>query len=130
MTAAGYARTADLVRATGIGDAVISRWLRGETTPDIPNLRRLSKALKIPPLVLAVAAGHFSPKEAQMRELPKPPEPVYADPVEREIREARYPQEITDMLLEMLAANREQIRRVIESLRASGALNGHSHNPA
>lgn len=65
---------AELARATGISDSVISRWRRGESVPDLPNLRRLAVALRVPLLDLAVAAGHMSPAEARMRDQPKPPE--------------------------------------------------------
>lgn len=64
---------ADLARASGIGEAQISRWLRGQNQPDLPNLRRLSKPLARPLLELLVASGHLKPREAAMKDLPAPP---------------------------------------------------------
>jgi transcriptional regulator with XRE-family HTH domain len=73
MTAAGCNTASELARKTGIGEAQISRWLRGQTTPDVPNLRRLSKPLRRPLLELLVAAGHVEPEEARMKDRPEPP---------------------------------------------------------
>jgi transcriptional regulator with XRE-family HTH domain len=64
--AAGYTRQADLCRDTGIGDSVISKWLKGTAQPSIPQLRRVSGALRVPVLQLAAAVGHFTAKEAQL----------------------------------------------------------------
>lgn len=73
MAAAGMRNAAELARAAGIGEAQVSRWLRGATTPEEKNLRRLSKALKRPMLELLVAAGHLEPEEARMKDQPAPP---------------------------------------------------------
>jgi transcriptional regulator with XRE-family HTH domain len=67
---------AQLAADSGIGDAVISRWLNKGNQPDIANLRRLVKPLGLSLLELLVAAGHIEPIEAKMRDKPKPPEPV------------------------------------------------------
>lgn len=64
---------ADLARATGVNQSLISRWLKDEIAPSVENLRRVSKALGIPLLDLLVAAGHVEPGEARMRDRPEPP---------------------------------------------------------
>ena len=76
MEAAGYAKASELARATGIAEANISRWLRGETQPDLANLRRIAAVLKVPLLELIVAAGHLSPAEAKLRDVVPPTAPV------------------------------------------------------
>lgn len=73
MEAAGYTSAAELARATGIGEAQVSRWLRGATQPDVINLRRLTRSLRRPLLELLVAAGHLEPEEARMKSAPEPP---------------------------------------------------------
>jgi transcriptional regulator with XRE-family HTH domain len=98
---------AQLARATGISDSVISRWRRDESAPDLPNLRKLASALRVPLLDLAVAAGHMSPAEARMKDRPDPPAaPVGAgvDP---------------DVLAELAQASPEAIEAVRAVLRAA-----------
>lgn len=124
MKAAGYERASDLSRETSINESLISRWLRGAVQPSIPQLRRLAPALKLPILTLAVKAGHFSVKEAQMKDAPKPPEPGRGDQIEQEIRDAGYPPEVEKALLKMRQDNQEQLRETIATLRASGLLKG------
>lgn len=72
MRARGFTQ-AELGRQSGLGQSLISRWLRGESQPDLPNLRKLGKVLGVPFLELAVAAGHIDPKEAQLKDAPSPP---------------------------------------------------------
>lgn len=67
---------AGLATASGIGDAVISRWLNKGNQPDIANLRRLVVPLGVSLLELMVAAGHIEPAEAKLKDRPKAPEPV------------------------------------------------------
>ena len=66
-------RPSELARKAGVSDSVLSRWRRGESVPDVPNLRRLSRALEVPLLELMVAAGHIEPAEARMRDRPATP---------------------------------------------------------
>lgn len=122
MKAAGYTRQADLSRDTGIGDAVISKWLGGVTQPSIPQLRRLSAALRLPVLQLAVAAGHFTAKEAQLKDVKLPAPQDIGDDIEREIKAAGYPPEVEKMLLKQRQDNAEQVRDTIAALRAAGVL--------
>jgi transcriptional regulator with XRE-family HTH domain len=72
MDAARVESAADLARRAGISEPMVSRWLRGQNQPDIENLRKLSPVLGIPVLTLTVAAGHLSPLEAKIREMPAP----------------------------------------------------------
>jgi hypothetical protein len=55
---------------------MVSRWLRGLNQPDVPNLRRVRPVLGVTMLELLVAAGHLTLEEAQLRDVPEPPEPV------------------------------------------------------
>jgi len=49
MAEAGYARQIDLVKATGVSAATISRLIySGEFTPDVRTLQRLGDALNVP----------------------------------------------------------------------------------
>lgn len=79
MAAARIDSASDLARASGIGEAQISRWLRGQNQPDLANLRRLSRHLGRPLLELLVAAGHLEPREAAMKDQPDPPELIRMD---------------------------------------------------
>jgi len=65
---------ADLSRAIGVKDSVISRWLKG-SIPTIENLRLLAPVLRVPVRDLVVAAGHMLPEEVGLTEPPEPPEP-------------------------------------------------------
>lgn len=65
---------ADLSRATGIKDSVISRWLKG-SIPTVENLRLLAPVLQVPVRDLVVAAGHMFPEEVGLTEIPEPPTP-------------------------------------------------------
>lgn len=58
---------ADLKRNSTIGQSLISRWLRGETTPSVDNARALSEAIKRPLLEVLVAAGQLRPDEVAAR---------------------------------------------------------------
>lgn len=107
MTAAGFQTAAELSRATGIGEAQISRWLRGQNSTELPMLRRLAPVLRIPMLELTVAAGHMEPAEARMKDVPAPPPvPVGAgvDP---------------DVLADLADASPETIEAVRAVLRAT-----------
>ena len=79
MESAGYDKAADLARDSGVGEVQLSRWLRGANVPDVDNLRKLVRPLRIPMLELMVAAGHLSPAEARMRDRPTPPPPPSRD---------------------------------------------------
>lgn len=59
-------RAADLAKATGISNSLISRWLSAGTQPDIPSLRRLAATTGIPLLELMIQAGHITRDEAQI----------------------------------------------------------------
>lgn len=72
MDKSGFRTQAALARASGINDAVISRWLRGEQ-PGIENLRKLASATGAPMIHLMVASGHLEPEEARMKDRPAPP---------------------------------------------------------
>ncbi len=65
---------AELARVTGVNGSLIGRWLKDEVAPGMENLRRVSKALRVPYLDLVVAAGHMEPEEARMKRRPEPPE--------------------------------------------------------
>lgn len=65
---------ADLARAMGVSDSVISKWLRG-TVPTIENLRLLAPVLRVPPMELFVVAGHVTLEEAGLSKAPAPPGP-------------------------------------------------------
>jgi transcriptional regulator with XRE-family HTH domain len=107
MDAAGVQSAAELSRRTGIGEAQISRWLRGQNQTEMPMLRRLSPVLKVPVLELAVAAGHIEPAEARMKDVPSPPPvPVGAgvDP---------------DVLADLATASPEVIEAVRALIRAT-----------
>ena len=52
---AGHTR-ADFVRATGINDSNVSRWLAGINTPSVANLRRIAKTYDIPQTEVFTAA--------------------------------------------------------------------------
>lgn len=52
-------RKADLARATGVDASLIGRWMRGDSLPGLPNLRRLAPALGIAWTDLAAQAGHL-----------------------------------------------------------------------
>lgn len=73
MDAAGFERNTQLADAADIKQPVISRWLSGDSLPDMTNLRKLSGPLGIPILELAVAAGHLTPAEAGVKITPRPP---------------------------------------------------------
>lgn len=107
MKAAGIETAAELSRRTGIGEAQISRWLRGQNQTDVQMIRRLSPVLKVPVVELLVAAGHIDPAEAKMKDRPEPPAvPVGAgvDP---------------DLLVELRDASPEAIEAVKAVLRAA-----------
>lgn len=107
MNAAGISTAAELSRATGIGEAQISRWLRGQSQTDVQMIRKLSPVLKVPVLELLVAAGHIEPSEAKLKAAPEPPPvPVGAgvDP---------------DVLAELAQASPEAIEAVRAVLRAA-----------
>jgi transcriptional regulator with XRE-family HTH domain len=75
MKSAGLTQ-AQLARQSGVGDAVISRWLNEESQPTIEKLRPLVVPLGVPLLELMVAAGRMEPEEARMKDRPAPPKPV------------------------------------------------------
>jgi transcriptional regulator with XRE-family HTH domain len=75
MTSAGLPRAADLSRATGIPETLISRWLRGLAVPTVESLRLLVDAIHVELLELMVVAGHLSAVEARLEEDPTPPGP-------------------------------------------------------
>lgn len=74
MKSAGDLTSADLSRAIGVADSVVSRWLRG-SVPSIENLRLLAPVLKVPVRDLVVVAGHMTPEEVGLTEIPEPPGP-------------------------------------------------------
>lgn len=124
MKAANDMSQADLGRATGISSGTISKWLSGDVQPDIPQLRRVAATLRIPVLTLAVAAGHFTPKEAQLKDMPALPQPVEVDPVEAEIRAGGYTAEVEEMLLKIRQDNRRQVQELIAVLEKDGTIKG------
>lgn len=78
---------ADLARATGVRDSVISRWLKG-SVPTVPNLRQIAPVLRVPTRDLVVRAGHMLPEEVGLVAVPEPP---HRPPdVEAEIRADAY----------------------------------------
>lgn len=78
---------ADLGRAAGVANSVVSRWFRG-SVPSIENLRLLSPALGVPMRELVVAAGHLLPEEVGLAEMPQAPGPP--PDIEDEIRADAY----------------------------------------
>ena len=53
----------DLARVTGIPQANLSRWMRGQSMPNAANFRELAEALGRPVLEVIVAAGLVTPEE-------------------------------------------------------------------
>lgn len=76
MDARGLRTAAALAAQAGIGESLVSRWLRGANQPDVTTLRKLSPVLDVPVLTLIVAAGHLSPEEAKLRDVKPPAAPT------------------------------------------------------
>lgn len=70
-----------LSKGSGINAANISRWLRDDGAPDLPNCRNLAPVLRVPMLAILVAAGHLTRDEAKLHDLPRaePPRLATAD---------------------------------------------------
>lgn len=128
MDNAGIPSPARLADASGIDRSVISNWLGDKVQPTIPNLKRLVAPLGIPLLRLMQEAGLISEKEASLKDAPKGPKLVPVDVVEQEILAAGFPPEVEKQLLKVRQDNREQLRAMIEMLRAAGRLNGKSND--
>lgn len=108
MEAMGYSTVRSLSRASGIGEAVLGRWLANESWPTIEALRELSPAIKVPLLELLVAAGRLTLAEARLEAMPEPPEPL---PFEDEIWARR----------DMSRREKEHLIAYLQGLRASTA---------
>jgi transcriptional regulator with XRE-family HTH domain len=83
--ALGYSRDADLARALGIDQSIVSRWRRG-SRPSVEHLARVSTLTKTQLEPLLVLAGYVSADAVRQAEVPEPPAAV--DPAERMIWEA------------------------------------------
>lgn len=105
----GNSTQAEFARKTGVSGPNLSRWLSGDQPPNIDNLRKLSKATKVPLLELLVASGELEPSEARMKNRPQPlPAAAYSADEE--------------LLLEQIAKASPEVRTVIDAtLKASGA---------
>lgn len=69
---------AELARATGIDQGVLSRWFRGVERPSLPNLQRLAQAVPgTSVLELTVLAGRASLDELGMPTLPVAPRAIH-----------------------------------------------------
>jgi transcriptional regulator with XRE-family HTH domain len=101
MTARGLTQ-ANLARALGVNDSLVSRWLTGRNTTDVRYLRKLAPLLKVPVVELLVAAGHLDAAEAKVPP-PKPAEPPRPVTVEEFVR-ANIPPGRQDAALAMLRA--------------------------
>lgn len=66
MDAAGFDGAGDLARAAGLNYSVVRRWLAGEGTPTVDNLRAISSPLRVPLIQLIVWAGLLSSEEARL----------------------------------------------------------------
>lgn len=53
-----------IAQATGIGEATISRWLKGTTDPAPRQVVTVARAYDIPPLDALIATGYLSEEEA------------------------------------------------------------------
>lgn len=95
MKARGFNSAADLSRATGIGDGVLSKWLNdvGKEPPRVDSLRRLVSILDIPLLTLMVAAYLVTPEEAGLPDFPEPPEPTTFEDIDKLIDRTGMPDE-------------------------------------
>lgn len=62
---AGYERPADLARAAGVRDGMLSKWLHGREQPSIASLRKLAGPLRVKVIDLAVLAGRVDPAEIE-----------------------------------------------------------------
>lgn len=68
MTRQGWT-TADAARALGVGSAVMSKWSRGLTAPDLESCRRIAENLNRPLLEILVGAGRLTAEEAGQKPL-------------------------------------------------------------
>jgi transcriptional regulator with XRE-family HTH domain len=58
---------ADLSRASGVANSVISRWLSDETRPSLENVRLIAQNFGRPILEVVVAAGLLTAEEAKQQ---------------------------------------------------------------
>ncbi|GLZ34835.1 hypothetical protein Lesp02_70220 [Lentzea sp. NBRC 105346] len=56
----------------GVSQAIISRWISGQTTPSVENLRPVAHAIGRPLLEVVVAAGILTPEEAKAKVVHSP----------------------------------------------------------
>lgn len=99
-------RASDLARAAGINNSIISRWLTTTAQPDLPTLRKISDALRIPLLELLVRSGHLTEQEAGMK-LPTTP-PRQSSPEEAIRADDRIPEHHREVLDAIMRVIREQ----------------------
>lgn len=76
MHSAGYKTVAELSRASGVGEAVINKWMNGRSQPTIELLRPLVEVIHVPLLELLVVCGRLSVQEARLKGEPTPPGPA------------------------------------------------------
>lgn len=59
---AAFATNAELARAVGVAESTILRWRRGDVTPSVPHLLKLSKATGTSTDLLLKIAGYEGSK--------------------------------------------------------------------
>lgn len=72
---AGFERPADLARAAGLRDGMLSKWFNGRERPSMDSLRKLAEPLPgITATDLALLVGRLEPDEIKGTR-PRPPQP-------------------------------------------------------
>jgi len=86
-----------------VGQSTISKWLKGLSTPDPPNCRKLANFFNVPEQEVLIAAGHLSPNPG-----------LIAD-TRATYRATRY-QQLLDLLDQLTDQQLEDLRKFLESM--------------
>lgn len=76
MESLGVQSDTQLANRVGIANSsVISNWRRGQTQPDVGNLRKLAAAARVPAVQLYTMAGRIEPSDLETAAPTEPPMP-------------------------------------------------------